>query len=64
VKATASGSPENLLQPYLVEVQNNAGARTWDAAGLRFEVALAGGSRDDCQSWWVALRRIAPTSSH
>jgi hypothetical protein len=56
------GSSENLLQPDIVDVQNNTGTRKWYAAGLRFEVTLAGGSRDDCESWWVALRRISPTT--
>jgi hypothetical protein len=56
-------SAENLLRPYTVEV-SGTGKQKWDAAGLHLEVALAGGSREDCESWWVQLRRIDTSSSH
>jgi len=57
-------SPENLLNPFTVEVVANIGRQKWDVAGLHFEVALAGGSREDCESWWIQLRRIDTTSSN
>lgn len=56
-------SPENLLKPHTVEFQANRAAQTWDAAGLHLEVALSGGSREECESWYVRLVPI-PTSSH
>jgi hypothetical protein len=57
-------SADNLLRPYTVDVVGNVGQHKWDIAGLRLEVSLAGGSREDCESWWVQLRRTDTTSSH
>ena len=57
-------SPENLLRPYTVEVVGPAAKRKWETSGLRLEVTLAGGSREDCESWWVTLRRADLSSSH
>ena len=56
-------SPENLLKPHTVELQANRARQTWDAAGLHFEVALSGGSREECESWFVRLQPIT-SSSH
>jgi len=55
-------SAENLLKPHIVELRGNRGTYAWDAAGLHLDVALAGGSREDCESWYVRLRPL--TSSH
>ena len=57
------GSADNLLRPYTVELVANNARHSWDAGGLHLEVVLAGGSREDCESWFVTLRRSA-TSSH
>ena len=57
-------SADNLLKPFTVEVAANVGKQRWDVAGLRLEVALAGGSREDCESWWVQLRRADSSSSN
>jgi hypothetical protein len=57
-------SADNLLKPYNVDIVGNAGQHKWDVAGLHVEVSLAGGSREDCESWWVQLRRVDTTSSH
>jgi hypothetical protein len=56
-------SAANLLKPYTVEVQANRARQTWDAGGLRLEVALAGGGREDCESWFLTLKRTGPGSS-
>ena len=56
-------SPENLLIPHTVELKANRGTQTWDVAGLHLEVALSGGSREECESWYVRMAPI-PTSSH
>ena len=55
-------SARNLLKPYTVELRANRGRQQWDVAGLHLEVSLAGGSRDDCESWYVRLQ--PQTSSH
>ena len=51
------GSPDNLLSPFNVEVEANRARRAWETAGLRFEVSLGGGTRDECESWFVTLKR-------
>ncbi len=50
-------SSENLLQPHTVELKGGSAKQTWDVAGLHFEATLAGGSSDQCESWFVTLRR-------
>jgi hypothetical protein len=55
-------SPENLLKPYTVEIRANAAKQSWDVDGLHLEVALSGGSREDCESWYVTLKRSTTTS--
>jgi hypothetical protein len=57
-------SPDNLLKPSTVEVAGNRAAHAWDVAGLHLEVALGGGSREDCESWFVSLKRSKSTSSY
>ena len=56
-------SAENLLKPTTVAVVGNRAAQAWDVAGLHIEVALAGGSREDCESWFVLLKRSKFISS-
>jgi hypothetical protein len=55
-------SPQNLLKPYVVPVRGNAAGQSWDVEGLHLEVALSGGSREDCESWYVTVRRADSTS--
>ena len=56
-------SADNLLKPSTVTVVGNRAVHTWDVAGLHVEVALAGGSREECESWFVSLKRSKSTSS-
>jgi hypothetical protein len=56
-------STQNLLRPFTVELTANNAKHIWDVNGLHLEVVLAGGSREDCESWWVTLKRSS-TSSH
>ena len=56
-------SPENLLSPFNVEVESNRARQSWETAGLRFEVSLGGGARDDCESWFITLKRTIQGSS-
>ena len=57
-------SSQNLLKPFNVEIVANRAKQSWDVDGLHLEVVLAGGSREDCESWFVTLRPSTPTSSH
>ena len=56
-------SPDNLLSPFNVEVEANRARQAWDTAGLRLEVSLGGGARDDCESWFITLKRTTHDSS-
>ena len=56
-------SAENLLKPTTVQVVDNRGTQSWDIAGFRLQVALAGGSREECESWFVSLKRSKSPSS-
>jgi hypothetical protein len=57
-------SAENLLKPYNVEIRANAARQKWDVDGLHLEIALAGGSREQCESWYVSLKRTDTSVSH
>jgi hypothetical protein len=56
-------SADNLLRPFNIELVGNNARQSWDVAGLHLDVTLAGGSREQCESWYVTLKR-SPTSSH
>ena len=56
-------SPENLLRPHTVELRANKATYRWALDRLHLEVALAGGSREECESWYVRLMP-ATSSSH
>jgi hypothetical protein len=57
-------SSDNLLSPFNVEVEANRARQAWETAGLRFEVSLGGGARDDCESWFISLKRTTHDSSN
>jgi hypothetical protein len=50
-------SPDNLLKPFVVPVVSNRAKQVWNipSLGLTFTVTLAGGSRTDCESWFILL---------
>jgi len=58
-------APANLLQPYRVEGDGGRATRSWDlpSLGLTFTATLAGGSRSDCENWFVLLEPT-PKPSH
>ena len=56
-------SEDNLLRPFNVEVVANRARQRWETAGLSLDVALGGGARDDCESWFVTLKRTVQASS-
>jgi len=55
-------SANNLLKPHKLDIVGNNSRHAWDVNGLHLEVVLAGGSREDCESWFVTLRRTADSS--
>jgi hypothetical protein len=59
----AHDSSENLLKPYTVAIRANAARQSWDVDGLHLEVTLAGGSREDCESWYIRLGRAETLSN-
>jgi hypothetical protein len=57
-------SPENLLKPHQVAMQGTRARQRWEIPSLNvaFTVALGGGSRSDCESWYILLEPIEKTS--
>ena len=63
----AHDSPANLLRPYKLEVEGNLASHEWKIPQLNlvFTVTLSGGSRGDCESWYVLLAPAGkPKPSH
>jgi hypothetical protein len=56
-------SGANLLVPHTVDLELNRAGHTWDVAGLHVQVVLSGGSREECESWYVRMLPIN-SSSH
>ena len=60
-------SPANLLKPFRLEVEGNLASHEWKIPSLNlvFTVTLSGGSRGDCESWYVLLAPAGkPKPSH
>jgi hypothetical protein len=57
-------SPENLLKPYRVNLDASRAKQRWEipSLNLAFTVTLAGGSRMDCESWFIMLEPLEKTS--
>ena len=57
-------SPSNLLKPYVVMMEAGRAKQRWEIPSLNlvFTVALAGGSRTDCDSWFITLSPLEKTS--
>jgi hypothetical protein len=57
-------SAENLLKPYIVAMDAGRAKQRWEIPSLNlvFTVTLAGGSRTDCESWFVLLEPLEKTS--
>jgi hypothetical protein len=57
-------SKDNLLKPYRVAFEAGRARQKWDipSLNLRLSVTLAGGSRTDCESWYILLERLEKTS--
>ncbi len=57
-------SAVNLLTPFRVVVDAGRAKQRWDipSLGLAFTATLAGGSRTDCESWFVLLEPLKKPS--
>jgi hypothetical protein len=57
-------SPDNLLKPYRVEMEAGRAKQRWEIPSLNLilTVTLAGGSRMECESWFVVLEPLEKTS--
>jgi len=57
-------SPENLLKPYRVRMENNLAKERWEIPSLKvvFTVTLGGGSRTDCEAWFILLEPLGKPS--
>ena len=57
-------SADNLLKPYRVALDAGRAKQRWEipSLNLEFTVTLAGGSRTDCESWYILLRPLKKTS--
>jgi hypothetical protein len=53
----AHDSAANLLQPYHLDGEGNLARHEWKIPSLNlvFTATLAGGSRSDCESWYILL---------
>jgi hypothetical protein len=53
----AHDSAANLLQPYRLDGEGNLARHEWKIPSLHlvFTATLAGGSRSDCESWYILL---------
>ena len=57
-------SSDNLLNPHVVQLDGGRAKRRWEipSLNLAFTVTLAGGSRMDCESWFIVLEPLEKTS--
>jgi hypothetical protein len=57
-------SPDNLLKPFRVAFDAGRAKQRWEipSLNLAFTVTLAGGSRTDCESWYILLEPLEKTS--
>jgi hypothetical protein len=57
-------SPDNLLKPYRVPLEAGRAKQRWEipSMNLALTVTLAGGSRMDCESWFILLEPLEKTS--
>jgi hypothetical protein len=57
-------SADNLLKPFRVAMDAGRAKQQWEIPSLNliFTVTLAGGSRTDCESWFIVLQPLEKTS--
>jgi hypothetical protein len=57
-------APDNLLKPFIVSFENGRAKHRWEipSLNLAFTATMAGGSRTDCESWYLLLEPLEKTS--
>jgi hypothetical protein len=57
-------SGDNLLKPYRLDLEGGRAKQRWEipSLNLAFTVTLAGGSRMECESWFIRLEPLERTS--
>jgi hypothetical protein len=57
-------SADNLLRPFRVAMEGTRAKQRWEikSLNLAFTVTLGGGSRTDCESWFILLEPLEKTS--
>jgi hypothetical protein len=57
-------SADNLLSPYRVAMEGGRAKERWEipSLSLAFTATLAGGSRSDCESWFILLEPLQKTT--
>ena len=57
-------SSENLLKPYRLRLEGGRAKQRWEipSLNLAFTATLAGGSRMECESWFIVLEPLEKTS--
>lgn len=57
-------SSANLLHPFRVAMEGTRAKQRWEikSLNLAFSVTLGGGSRTDCESWFIVLEPLEKTS--
>jgi hypothetical protein len=60
----AHDSADNLLKPFRVPMENGRASGRWQIPSLNllFTATLAGGSRTDCDSWFITLAPLEKAS--
>jgi hypothetical protein len=60
----AHNSPENLLDGYNVRMEHGRAKRRWEIPSLNLvlTVTMGGGSRTDCENWYVVLEPLQKKS--
>ena len=58
-------SADNLLKPFNVTFENGRAKQRWEipSLNLAFTATMAGGSRTDCESWYLLLEPLEKTSN-
>jgi hypothetical protein len=57
-------SADNLLRPFRIPLEGTRARQRWEikSLNLAFTVTLGGGSRTDCESWYIVLEPLEKTS--